>query len=319
MSIQGEITRIGNNVSNAMEVVAAMGVDVPATASSNDLAALISAIPQPTPMNLLDNSDFRNPVNQRGLTEYASGSKRYTLDRWRATAAVTVTVNDYYVTFSNTASTGYAVVQPLTDKQTPKPGEMVTLACEDSDGKVIFGVVRMPLTGSAVAVTEDGVSLMMYAADGTEKARFAISLSGNTTKGFKWAALYRAKCNSVPNYIAKGFAAELAECQRYYQVITAPANLTLGLAYAINATRVYAHLKLQPMREAPRLVSADGVRLGKSGFSDNVDTVTVFAFSPNTGDTTLEIAVTSGTSMATGDVWRLGLAKDTTLAFDADL
>ena len=39
------------------------------------------------PRNLLDNSDFTNPVNKRGQTSYTGNG--YTIDRWRTTAATT--------------------------------------------------------------------------------------------------------------------------------------------------------------------------------------------------------------------------------------
>ena len=48
------------------------------------------------PRNLLDNSDFRNPVNQRGQTSYAD---KYGIDRWISFG--TVTVNSASVTVDN--------------------------------------------------------------------------------------------------------------------------------------------------------------------------------------------------------------------------
>lgn len=46
MSIQGEIDRINNNVSDALAAAAEMGASVPETANSNDLGRLIRSIPQ---------------------------------------------------------------------------------------------------------------------------------------------------------------------------------------------------------------------------------------------------------------------------------
>lgn len=49
------------------------------------------------PRNLLDNSDFTNPVNQRGKTSY-TGSV-YTIDRWKLwTNATSLTINNGYIT-----------------------------------------------------------------------------------------------------------------------------------------------------------------------------------------------------------------------------
>ena len=42
------------------------------------------------PYNLLDNSDFRNPVNQRGVTSYTEYTSKYTIDRWKTYGQVDV-------------------------------------------------------------------------------------------------------------------------------------------------------------------------------------------------------------------------------------
>lgn len=48
MSIESEINRISNNVSNSLTAVADMGASVPVGANSNNLPDLIRAIPTAT-------------------------------------------------------------------------------------------------------------------------------------------------------------------------------------------------------------------------------------------------------------------------------
>lgn len=285
---------------------------------------------KPNP-NLLDNWYFPNPVNQRGKTEYTDAG--YCIDRWKLPYNNTSCVlGDDGLTLG-TATTAVRFMYQRTEVGKAAHGQKITLSALVKDIGIVTATEVVPseipssstqfLQMTGLGSTSNGVFMT---ADGTLTAQFAAAANKSFTivavkleLGDQQTLAHQdASGNWVLNEIPD-FRQELAKCQRYYQVITAPANLTLGLAYAINATRAYAHLKLQPMRETPELVSADGVRLGKASFADNVDTVNVFSFSQSTGDITLEIAVTSGTSMATGDVWRFGLAKDTTLAFDADL
>ena len=49
--------------------------------------------------NLLDNSWFVNPVNQRGQTSYTSGNE-YTIDRWRITYDTILSIQNGYINLS---------------------------------------------------------------------------------------------------------------------------------------------------------------------------------------------------------------------------
>ena len=63
--------------------------------------------------NLLHNWDFRNPVNQRGQSNY-SGAGVETIDRWRTrTSNDFVTVNNGSVTFGKTSGTGSCIQQNI--------------------------------------------------------------------------------------------------------------------------------------------------------------------------------------------------------------
>ena len=55
------------------------------------------------PRNLLDNSDFRNPVNQRGQTSY--NSVGYTIDRWTKESNAILTISDDCINIDNSANT----------------------------------------------------------------------------------------------------------------------------------------------------------------------------------------------------------------------
>ena len=58
------------------------------------------------PHNILDNSDFINPVNQRGETSYTANG--YTIDRWRDTNNATTMVTEKGLTLRNNSTSSDA-------------------------------------------------------------------------------------------------------------------------------------------------------------------------------------------------------------------
>lgn len=145
--------------------------------------------------NLLDNSDFRNPINQRGLSSY-TGS--YGIDRWRVWGAGVLTVGNGCISVANDSAFQYL-------PQSAVKNEMHTLAAKKTDGTLLIHSAN-PL--SAFAWAKNGLGL---------------GLDGNVVVGlpvgeYEWAALYEGEytAETLPPYHSKGFGAELRECQRYY-------------------------------------------------------------------------------------------------------
>lgn len=138
--------------------------------------------------NLLDNSDFTNPVNQRGQTSYAGSG--YSIDRWKSWVD------------SNTLTIGNG--------------------CIITNGKYAQYVEGLSDSEySAFAMQSDGTLIQI--GTGYESAnnwRYAALPAGT----YKWAALYEGSytAETLPPYTPKGYAAELAECQRYYKILYAP-------------------------------------------------------------------------------------------------
>lgn len=143
------------------------------------------------PRNLLDNSDFLHPVNQRGET--SKNTNGYFIDRWiiyspdeskRATS-----INENGITTSG----GGAVRQLVPAKLVPKDISEYTFAVCKSNGYIDFPGTWKDSNGNLVCpISQDGTYI--------------------------WAALYKGSytADTLPAYVPKGYAAELAECQRYY-------------------------------------------------------------------------------------------------------
>lgn len=164
------------------------------------------------PYNILDNSYFAEVVNQRGQTTYTSG---YGIDRW--TTALTVTVGDGFVRFANT-STSARVLYFRWPLGTLKAGKIYTFAYKKTDGTVkALTNVCGDGTRTPSAYTEDGIRFGIGANMG-ECDEMANNFLVGASVDLEWCAVYEGEytAETLPEYQPKGYAAELAECQRYY-------------------------------------------------------------------------------------------------------
>ena len=146
------------------------------TASENGLAAIRAA----APVNLLDNSDFTNPVAQASIGGN-HGNQAYAIDRWILTNG----------SVSHTAGVGLTLNGTITQKLEHPPAGAVSAFVGMASGQA-----SISYSGGAVTITSTG-GIVAWAAlyDG--------SYSDDTR----------------PDYHSKGHTAELAQCQRYYHDI----------------------------------------------------------------------------------------------------
>lgn len=226
--------------------------DEPTTEGTPLNAATLNRLVQGhTPRNLLDNSDFTNPVNQRGKTAY-SETGGYTIDRWKTASKLTLAVQDASVKLTCTStSSANGVTQYL--ENPPAVGTVVTLAMMETNGTLSVGSITMPSSSYTVAFrTASGVIGRMYA------DRVSIMVPIGVSIDVKWVALYEGEysAENLPEYQPKGYAAELAECQRYYWKIGA----ITAMGYTYSATTAYV-VFISPviMRTKPEIVCSDDV------------------------------------------------------------
>lgn len=169
------------------------------------------------PQNLLDNSDFTNPVNQRGQTIY-NASSEYWIDRWVQTrceidlTARTASVAD------GTLNDGYFYQRVAGIKE----GAILTFAVKIGDD--VFVCSGSPLTGGETVTsvpflcTTSWGGLKIIKSDNYDMILVYIN-AGNTIALPEWLALYEGEytAETLPPYMPKGYGVELAECQRYYE------------------------------------------------------------------------------------------------------
>ena len=194
------------------------------------------------PRNLLDNSDFRNPVNQRVYTVY--NTLGYTIDRWLLYFSdwANFTVGDGLV--FNTSSNGCSFYQRI-GANAVKVGAKYTLAYM-LDGDVyaqerIFEATENESYDVAIIIPEGTHTLL-------------------------WAALYEGSytADTLPPYVPKGYAAELAECQRYFERIGKSGTESQSASMLMAVGNAGEMRVLQGYRVPKRIISPTIMLNGKS-------------------------------------------------------
>lgn len=178
--------------------------------------------------NLLDNSNFSNAVNQRGASSYTASG--YTIDRWAIDTwdGNPLAINSGYIAIGENIDTK----QYLSD--TTMGGKTYTCAA-----KILNQAI--PLCGSGTMPTENGGIIKVKIEGGFELRlqKFYNGYCGvdlfaqpGNTINVEWAALYEGSytADTLPPYTPKGYAAELAECQRYYLSIRPSAGFVNSAA-----------------------------------------------------------------------------------------
>ena len=259
--------------------------------------------------NLLDNSDFVHPVAQAGVNG-AHGATGYAVDRWNRTSGATVSqAADGLKIVSDKTSWTAGIQQRIeakrfADVMTFAVRGVFPVACRlfvyIGSGTTNFGTAYFQ--GDAAERT---LVLKLTKPDGLtgdEVVNVYISPdtgSTGTAAVVRWAALYEGEytAETLPPYVPKGYAAELAECLRYYRKIKADNETFAG--YAARGV-AYAFIPLQTMRIKPSLVPS-GKFYYTLGDTQRTTTATATAHSANVNRAIIKCAITE-TGILTGTI-----------------
>lgn len=260
------------------------------------------------PYNLLDNSDFVHPIAQAGVNG-AHGTTEYAVDRWNRTSGATVSqAADGLKIVSDKTSWTAGIQQRIeakrfADVMTFAVRGVFPVACRlfvyIGNGTTNFG--QAYFQGDAAERT---LVLKLTKPDGLtgdEVVNVYISPdtdSTGTAAVVRWAALYEGEytAETLPPYVPKGYAAELAECLRYYRKIKGDSQTFVGYAASGNA---YAFIPLaQAMRIAPT-VTGGGKFYYTLGSAQGTTTETATAHNANANRVIVKCAV-SVTGICTG-------------------
>lgn len=166
------------------------------------------------PHNLLDNSDFRNPVNQRGKTSYTTDG--YSIDRWYVTSygalnGHTLSLESGYIRIQSNVDCS-RLYQNL-ENYAQLFGKKCTIALK-ADGTIYSAIFKM---GGGKTMLSSGIEFISV-----DELHVILDFTG--THNLEWVALYEGEytAENLPDYQPKGYSAELMECRRYFYKTSAP-------------------------------------------------------------------------------------------------
>lgn len=161
--------------------------------------------------NLLINSDFRNPVNQRGKTSYTGTGSNilYTVDRWGVINGPTVTIQqDDSLKIKNPSNSAYSArFKQIFEKALPVDFYTISVKVKSNTNKVYInnlGEIQAGFTG-------------IYSHTSIERSlsEIDIIIAPGATIEIEWIKLEQGSI-ATP-FVPRLKGEELALCQRYYE------------------------------------------------------------------------------------------------------
>lgn len=262
----------------------------------------------PSRPNLLINSNFANPVNQRGITaetwsNEATSNPPYGFDRWRLGSSIVSSI-DNGITFQSTGGDNNGLAQFV--EFGVEDGKTYSLsAC--IDGKIISGTTVATSSGLCTAYEDDSVRLFLAYSSSRAVYGFYIRFKDTNQHTVTWAKLELG--NYATPYAPRLYQEEWLLCQRYYQ------NYSFSYVFAFNikTAELYFGLvnKAIPTRTIPKFTIKEATVMSDStpqtGFTISVQ-----------GGSTIEryvlVATKNSHNLTFGKAWIYG-----TLLLDAEI
>lgn len=289
-------------------------------AQDSDIA-LLHTLAKYNRENLLDNSCFYEPVNQRGRNDYSAGTG-YTIDRWYASSAGAF-VHSGYVAVQASAAGGFFGQKLEAGITAHLMGKELTAAICLANGQIYSGTLTLVQnTDIRIDTGTAGWKLSIFV-DGEGRLNYRILNATNSGENLQlaWAALYEGAYppSDLPVYRAKGYAAELQSCSRYFQRIQGSASLEIGVSDVINNVDIFPGLKIAPMRTTPVVSVSDLSKLfitQVGAYSGS--TASAVALHGWSADGTATLHITTS-DLKNATFYRVVLGAGESISFSADL
>ena len=169
--------------------------------------------------NLLDNSNFINPVNQRNSASYTNGNE-YTIDRWKTQYGTNISIENGYINIWGNWDLKQRLKKPLgiiytlaakvrinfTGDYTPAvgidSGQKVELDAPIDEWRIYAKQIDIS------SITDETIEIQLAPNGGSSSGSISV----------EWVALYEGAytVDTLPAYQPKGYAAELAEFRREF-------------------------------------------------------------------------------------------------------
>lgn len=233
---------------------------------------IASLVDRPVNNNILINSNFANPVNQRGVTSVTADETNkvvYFIDRWFAmsngtTISSIITLNDGYITLEpNGTDVGASFRQAVEYL----PHSIYSFSVK-IDGVIYSGLLDYQGVYVSQYIDENKT---MFCGLTVDKIFFIQIASTKTSVNIEWAKLELGD-HATP-YVPRMYAEELQLCKRYYQKFDV-GNLKIYYSDSKNiwfTNTLETEMRVTPTVTIPNTV---GLRNGATALSG-------FAFSTN--------------------------------------
>ena len=206
--------------------------------------------------NLGTNTNFSNPINQRGAASYTTATEAhmYCIDRWRILKNTTYTVASFTLTATSYAARACGMRQSnemgahqlsIGDDVTVSiyaNGKLHTPTMKVIDRDLYDAFANVP---ASYDCDDFEIVLCTYAGDNTMYNLGIYPKKPLTVNYIKWE-----KGSVATPYVPKGYGAELTECMRYYQSISIDLSI-YGTAVDASYPDRLPFTYLQKMRIVP--------------------------------------------------------------------
>lgn len=239
--------------------------------------------------NLGTNTNFPNPINQRGAASYTGDSTSpYCIDRWRISNGTTYTVGTFTLSAANYANRACGMWQTnLLGEHWLSIGDNVTVSIY-ANGQLHTAVMQVldrdsysSFADVPAGYTCDDFEIVLctYAHDKTKYNLGIYTKKPLTVNYIKWE-----KGSVATPYVPKGYGAELVECYRYFWISSMPVNIFKTTAGDYFRNTVYFPIAMRKVPSVTILssngtVSINAVTIDAVKFAGNGGNDTVTSFS----------------------------------------
>lgn len=190
---------------------------------------------------LLNNGDFRKPINQRGQTEYSG--EQYAIDRWRSSVNTTISLQKQYLHFSSTNDTNTSFYTLIEMSRLSQATEVTFSCLIRGTGQVHIGQwgfggfhtltenwMLHSISIQRANFIENPTGLYCFCITGVNGAVEADIIAVKLELGPVQTLAHKEGDTWVLNDPPPDPTLELAKCQSYQEKVTSirTGNLTLG-------------------------------------------------------------------------------------------
>lgn len=302
-----DITRPDANTIYGTTKIENGGTGASTLEGAQDNLGITELLARPVNNNILINSNFANPVNQRGLTEYDSTgnsiSHMYTIDRWAVVNQCLLTVNNEYVTlhsidmnnirpqfnqwieFPNKYRGKYVVSAKYRVTQGVDNELAVALLGKDSNAYYSFGSEFLICDGAwhtisvlcDVPISTSELSYL-YVSIGSQVTTGCNVITSDISVDIEWVKFEEGE-HATP-YVPRLYDEEWLLCQRYYQYLNPrEAKLWIVETNQIQFVKTFSPMRINPTPDVSQLklysknTAQSGVTFSANVVSDRTITI----------------------------------------------